>query len=148
MKKISLLFSITTLALSATAQNKTEVNVPAVVKTAFETMHPSVKQVKWEKEEGMYEAEFKKDKTENAVLFTSTGTYVKTEVEISPISLPAPIIEYIKKNLADTKIIEASKITTANSTISYEVEIADIDYVFDAYGDFMGKIVEEKEDDK
>ena len=131
----------------AFAQKIQEKDVPAAVKTKLTSMFPTAKVEKWEKEDGKFEAEFENNGTETSVIFEANGTYVQTEVEIPVTSLPTAINEYVKTNLAGKKIDEATKISNANGTISYEVEIGDSDYLFDIDGKFISKENDDKETD-
>ena len=81
------------------------------------------------------------------MVIDSKGNHVQTEVEIAVTALPKGVGQYAKANLAGKKIDEASKITDAKSIITYEAEIGGVDYIFDATGNFLKKIVEAKEED-
>jgi hypothetical protein len=150
MKNLIFLFSIFTFILNVNAQKISEKDVPESVKTKFASMYPDVKMVKWEMENGKYEAEFKDIMAEKSVIFESNGTHVQTEVEIPVSGIPAAINEYVTKNLAGQKINEATEITSASGTISYEAEIGKTDYLFDANGNFLKKEADssDTEDDK
>lgn len=135
---IIILFALIT-GISINSQDLKESDVPSAVKTSFTSMYPQATGVKWEKENGKYEAEFREKGTETSVLFESSGTYVQTEVEIPVSSLPAGINEYVTKNLSGKKITEACQITNADGTVKYEAEIGKHDYVFDSNGKFLNK---------
>jgi hypothetical protein len=147
MKKTALMMVAVMITSLTFAQKMQEKDVPAAVKTKFTTMFPNTKVEKWEKEGGKFEAEFESNKIETSVIFEANGTYVQTEVEIPVSSLPTAINEYVKANLSGKKIAEATKITNANSIITYETEIDDTDYLFDANGKFISKEVDDKEVD-
>lgn len=151
MKTIIVIFSIAVLILSANAQKLKESDVPAPVKTKFTSMYPNVTGAKWEMENSKYEAEFKENSVETSVLFEAGGTYVQTEVEIPISSLPAGVNSYASKNLPGKKIAEATQITSADGSVSYEAEIGGPDYLFDANGNFIRKDTDDKDtedDDK
>jgi hypothetical protein len=151
MKKAIVILCSIILAFSSNAQKLKETDVPTEVKTKFATIYPDVKSVKWEKEDGKFEAEFEQNKIEIAVLFEANGTYVQAEVRISISSLPKGVNEYVSKNHAGKKIEEASKITDAKGSVTYEAEVGNSDYLFDANGNFLRKDSEAKDredDDK
>ena len=151
MKNLIIATAIAAIGVSCNDQKTKEADVPAEVKTKFESMYPSAKVEKWEEEDGKYEAEFKKDNIINSVVFEANGTYVQSESEIEISALPAGVNEYVTANLSGKKIEEATKITHDDGTIAYETEIGDNDYLFDAKGGFISKEQEEKEtedDDK
>ncbi len=148
MKKSILVLSLLALTLSINAQKLKESDVPSAVKSKFSQMYPGAKDVIWEIEDKNYEAEFKESGTETSVMYNGSGTYLQTETEISVSSLPAGVSEYTAKNLPGSKINEASKITDANGTISYEAEIGSSDYLFDSSGKFLSKSTDSDTEDE
>jgi Putative beta-lactamase-inhibitor-like, PepSY-like len=112
-------------------------NIPAVVKTAFEKQYPQAKSVKWEKENGAYEAGFKVGKVDNSVLLDSKGSILETEVEIETTQLPAGILAYVTKNYAAKSVKGAAKIDSKKEGILYEVEVAGKDVLFNDKGEFV-----------
>ncbi|MEO8664887.1 MAG: PepSY-like domain-containing protein [Ignavibacteria bacterium] len=148
MKTLIFAILITGIALNANAQKLKESNVPSAVKTTFSSMYPGVKNVKWEKEDGKYEAGFEENKIETSVLFDANGIYTQKEVEIPVSELPDAIKNYVSANLSGKKIKEASKITEANGSISYEAEIGNQDYIFDQSGNLLKKESGEKGEGK
>lgn len=147
MSRFLLLFSIASLMANVNAQILKESEIPTAVKSKLAAMYPSAKIAKWEKENGIYSAEFKSNNAETAVLFELNGTHVQTQTEIPPSSLPANIAAFVKKTLGGKKIVEATKITHANGTITYETEIGHTDYLFDATGNFIRREADETEID-
>mgnify|MGYP003395494714 CR=1 FL=1 len=147
MKKSILLFAMAFVALAVNAQKVKEADVPPAIKAAFTKMHPNAKVDKWEKEGTNYEAEFTENKVETSVELGPNGQLIATEIEINVSELPKAIAEYCAKNMPGKKIAEASKITTASGTVSYEAEVDEADYIFDSNGTFVKKEIE-KDDDK
>jgi len=159
MKNIITLATVI-ITVNINAQNLKEADVPAAVKESFKNHYPSVKKADWEKENGNYEAEFsrkhvysengktKKENIETSVLYDATGKLIQTEVEISISQLPKAVSEYVAKNLNGKKISEAAKITDAAGLVSFEAEIGEADYIFDANGNFIKKEVETDDDKK
>jgi hypothetical protein len=133
---------------TASAQKIKEAEVPAPVKEKFAALYPGTKAEKWEKEGANYEAEFEKNEVETSVLFDASGNLLETETEISPNDLPQAAKDYMLKNKPGEKIHEASKIVSANGTVTYEAEVKDGDYIFDANGNFISKEAEDKDNDK
>lgn len=143
MKKSILLAALAVIAITrANAQKMKEADVPAAVKSSFSKLHPNAKVEKWEKEAPNYEAEFHEGKTEMSVLMDASGKLLQTEMEINPSGLPKGVSDYAAKNLSGKKIKEAAKITDASGTVTYEAEIDEADYIFDANGTFIKKEVE------
>jgi hypothetical protein len=130
---------VVTLALGATcthAQKLNEQQVPAVVKAALTKAYPAAKDIKWDKEEGKYEASFDLNKTDHSVLFEADGKIAQTEVEIELNQLPKGVVEYIQSHYKE-KAKEAAKITDANGTVTFEAEIKGKDLIFDTNGKFV-----------
>ena len=136
MKKYSIAALILLVGLSASAQKLKDDDVPGIVKTSFDKQYPGVK-AKWEKEDGNYEAGFKKDGKTMSVLYDPMGTLKETEVVIKEAELPAATLDYLKTNYKGKKIKETAKVTKADGTINYEAEIEGKDVVFDGNGKFI-----------
>lgn len=148
--KNMLVIAALAITLGCSAQTVKEADVPAPVKAKFASLYPNMKAEEWEKEGLNYEAEFEQNKTETSVVFDANGNLISTETEIAVNSLPKNISDYFAKNKAGMKISEASEITAADGTVTYEVEIKDGDYLFDANGNFIRKTTgdETEENDK
>lgn len=129
-------------ATLANAQKMQDKDVPAIIKSAFQKQYPDAKEVKWEKENGNYEAEFELKETEHSALFDTSGNIIESEVEISSDTLPANAKEYVSKNYSGQKIKEAAKITDAKGTVTYEAEIKGKDLIFDSNGNFIKEVKE------
>ncbi len=125
-----------------------KVTVPNVVKAKFATLYPDAKNVKWDKEEALFEAGFKTNDIETSVVFDAAGTVTETETAIEASALPAAITEYVAKNLAGKKIDEAAKIVDASGKVTYEAEVNEADYIFDETGNFISKKEKDKGEDK
>jgi len=137
MKKFLLVAFAALLASSSFSQKTSKENVPQAVKDAFKKSFPNAQNEKWEKEDQKFEAEFSMNKAEMSALFSPEGELIETEVEISIADLPAPIANYIAKNLTGKKIKEASKITDASGKVTFEAEVGGKDYIFDEKGNLM-----------
>lgn len=143
------LFTIVTLGLGlslASAQTVKEADVPAPVKDAFKKQYPSAKVEEWEKEAANYEVEFHENKVETSVVYDSNGKFIESEVEIKESELPKGVADYIAKNLLGKKVKEAAKITDAAGKVNFEVEIDNVDYIFDSNGSLVKKEVEKESD--
>lgn len=122
------------------AQETPGKDVPAKIKAALQKQFPNAKEVKWEKENGNYEAEFDMNKADYSALFDVDGHLLETEVEIKVSELPNAALTYIKANYAGQKIKEAAKITNNKGTVTYEAEIKGIDLLFDSNGKFIKEV--------
>ena len=137
MKKVFLaVIAIAGLSF-ANAQKVDQKDVPSVVQTSFQKQFPGVKNVKWEKEHGNFEAGFKSNGVETSVVINPSGTLIETEKEIKISELPASATAYMTKTYPKQKIKEAAKITNAKGEVTYEAEIKDKDVLFDNKGKFL-----------
>jgi hypothetical protein len=147
MKTTIFLLAIAAMSFNANAQKIKADEVPAAVKAKQASLYPNAKVSKWEKEDGNFEAEFDNGKVETSVLIDASGNLLQTETEITSNNLPKSVNDYVTKNLGGKKIKEAAKIVDSKNTTTYEAEVDEIDYIFDANGNFLKKEVE-KDNDK
>ncbi len=147
IKKLYTVLASIVFVHTGCAQQLKESDIPVAVKTKFTSIYTDAKNIKWEKEDGKYEAEFKQNKTEIAVLLDTAGSLVQTETAIDVSTLPQGVLDYVSKNLSGKNIKEAAKIVDAGGTVTYEAEVQGTDYLFDANGNFI-KIETDDPDDK
>lgn len=139
MRKIFLIAVVFSVAAYSSAQSVSMQEVPSVVKTKFQSLNPSIVLVKWEKEDGNFEAHYKKDAKEMTCVISPSGKYVQTETAIRSSQLPVTVVEYLSKNMPGKKITDAAEIKDASGTITYEAEVSGFDYTFDSKGNFIKK---------
>lgn len=137
MKTILLLTAMLLISQSLWAQKVSKKDIPVPVQKAFNTAYPEATGVKWEKENGNFEASFERKDSEISVVYDANGTLLETETEIEPNELPAGISDYVKAHYKGRKIKEASKITDAAGLVTYEAEIKGMDLIFDSTGGFL-----------
>lgn len=153
MKKIIMLLIFGLVVSCGFAQKIKESEVPAVVKAAFVKAYPKVKDVKWDKEDGAYEASFDLNKADASVLFSADGTIKEVETEIEHNQLPAAVKNALAKEYSDYKVEEAAKIVVGGVT-TYETEVKKgkqtFDFIFDATGKLLKKVEtsKKKEEEK
>lgn len=137
MKNVLIILAIMLSSTLANAQKVASSNVPANVKAALQKNYPNVKEVKWEKEHGNYEAEFKVDGLEYSVVINVSGTILETEVELAENELPQKARTYIATNYKGSKIKEVARITDNKGVVKYEAEVNGKDLLFDSEGNFI-----------
>lgn len=108
--------------------------VPAAAKTTFAKLYPQAKGLKWDKEDGGYEASFTEKGKAMSLLFDTKGALKETETDIAVSELPAPVREYVAKQMPGKKIKEAAIIMDAAGMKKYEAEVGGKDLMFDANG--------------
>ena len=124
-------------AISACQSVKPE--APASIQEAFKKLHPEATILQWNDESPVWEAKYKEGNEKGAVSFDANGEVTETELVINEVELPnSPAIrEYIKSNYPDEKIKGCEKITLANGTVTYEIQISGKELVFDSEGKFL-----------
>lgn len=142
MKNISLVLGLMLSTFFAFGQN-----IPDAVKTQFAALYPNTKATDWDILDGMYEVSFIEKDVESSVLFSSDGRVLQTETEMEASLLPQAVKDYVGAKLPGKKIEEASKIVRMDGKITYEVEVDDIDYLFDSLGTFLKQEAEDEDDE-
>lgn len=142
MKKVMLMTMTVLAVLLSFAQKNQDKDVPTPVKASLQKRYPATKGLKWEKENGNYEAEFEVGETQYSVLIDNAGNILETEIEISSDALPTKAKEYVAKNYVGQKVKEAAKLTDAKGTVTYEAEVNGKDLIFDSNGNFIKEEVE------
>jgi hypothetical protein len=137
MKKVLTIVMAVLVTTCSFAQKLQSNKVPNVVKSSFQKAYPSVKEVKWSKEEDKFEASFEVNEVDQSVVINAEGKIVETEIAIKMSELPSNVTAYLKTNFAGQKIIETAKITDANGVIVFEVQIKKRDLIFDSKGNFV-----------
>lgn len=133
MKKYLLagLLGICTLASVSYAQTG---SIPAAAKASFAKLHPQASAVKWDKEDGGYEVNFKENGKTMSVVMNSQGKLKETETDIAVSQLPAVIRDYVAKQMPGKKISEAAMIVDGAGVTKYEAEVGGKDLLFRADG--------------
>ncbi len=139
---------------SAQAQEKSKkIEVPAVVKSAFEVKYPKAEKVSWGLEkQGEYEAEFVLNGIESSANFDSKGQFMEFETEIKESDLPQVIKSTLAKDYAGYKIGDVSKSTNVKGVVNYEMDALKgkdkFEISFDASGKLLNKKVAKEEDEE
>src|SRR5262249_29870366 len=116
--------------------------VPAAVMSAYQAKFPNAGKTSWELEnENEYEASFKLNGVAVSANFDNTGKWLETETEIKVSALPVSVQSSLKKDFAEYKINEASKIESAKNETSYEVEVEKGEETFDVLFSPDGKMI-------
>ena len=113
------------------------IDVPAAAKATIARLYPGAKGVKWEKEDGNYEAGLTHNGKALSLVIDAKGNVLETETTIAVSALPASVREYVTKHHVGKKIKEAAEIVDAKGTKTYEAEVGGKDLMFDAKGQFI-----------
>lgn len=148
MKKLFLLSTVTLIGVFAFSQAKKEQNIKpaAAAEAAFKKAFPTASHVKWKSEDNDYEVVFKKDKTDMSAVYSGDGHLKETEQAINKSELPAAVGAYVKQHYKKD-IKAAEKTVTDKGIITYEVEVGEVELIFDKDGKFINEEKEEKDED-
>lgn len=127
------------LAFAIIACQSSKPEAPAAIQDAFKKLHPDATILQWNDESPVWEAKYKEGGEKGAVSFDANGDVTETELVVDEAQLPnSPVIpEYIKSNYPGEKIQGCEKISLANGTITYEIQITGKELVFDDQGKFL-----------
>ena len=142
MKTLLTMLACCTVLSAAFGQKLKETDVPVSVKGAFYKAYPSVKSVKWGKENDKFEASFDNNKEESSVVIDNSGAIVETEVEINVGQLPKEVNDYVKTHYQGQKIKEAARISDANGVVTFEAELKGVELLFTDKGEFIKEVKE------
>ena len=134
MKRLILSFTALVFAYYAMAQKISEKGVPAAVKTTMNKLYPHVSKVKWEKEKGNFEANFKQKNTSISVLIDPNGNLIETETSMPIADLPFGVVDFIKRHYPGASVTEAALIKDSKGIVKYEAEVQGKDLLFDSLG--------------
>jgi len=107
--------------------------------------------VKWDKEDGNFEANFELNDVEMSVIFNGKGEVLETETEIETEDLPEAVKTALNKDFAGYDIEEAAKIVK-NGTAAYEAQVekgeTKLDAVYSPDGILIKKIEKKEKDEE
>ena len=135
-KNLLVVFNLAVFCITACAQKMDESKIPVAAKQAFVQKYPGLTG-KWEKENGNYEVNFKKDGKTMSAVIDAKGSILETETDIAIQELPAAVGPYIKMHYKGAAIKEAARIEKPNGEINYEAEVNKKDVLFDTNGKFI-----------
>ena len=137
MKKLFLILAISLTGIFAYAQKKSTTDVPAAVTSKFTSLYPYSKAEDWKKGKDNYETKFTQNNTKMCISIDPSGNVVKTTTTINTSELPKSVNDYMAKNYANEKIVEAGKTIDAYGKINYEAEVKTTRVCFDADGNYV-----------
>ncbi|WP_282055759.1 PepSY-like domain-containing protein [Maribacter luteus] len=119
-------------------------DAPQKVKEAFAKKFPTVKKVKWEKENNTeWEGEFKMKGMEYSANFLEDGTWQETEHEIKKNAIPANVKTTLDSKFMGYKIEEAELSETLEGSV-YEFELENGEDELEVAIGTNGKVVGKK----
>ena len=99
-------------------------NVPNNIQNNFQNLFSITNNVyvKWEKEHGLYKAEFWHEGRQVEVWFQPDGTWVRTERDLSPMELPETVKNYVAHNYPGYRVDDVDFVETPAGNY-YELEL-------------------------
>lgn len=122
-------------------------DVPAVVKSDFESTFSNATNVEWKAKDGSYYAMFEMENHKHYVEYNADGSIEKTGREIEVTELPKPVMDAMNQQYADLPIEKVKTIEKDGKTMymaKFKGGEEDMKVIFNA----DGSIVKEKEKDK
>ena len=144
MKHTLFIFSLLLICYAADAQTLTMNKVPPAAAHAFRAKYPAAQQESWELAgPGDYQVAFFNAKKRQIAHYDMTGTWLRTETDITAGPIPRPVSNAIPKNFPGFDIQIISQIEAPDGTLTYEVVIfkgrENYEVTFSARGDVLKK---------
>lgn len=126
------------LTITAQGQSLKASQVSQEAKAALAKKYPQANHVKWEKENGNFEANWGGASGEdNSIQFSPSGNFVGMELAIKVNELPSSILGYVKTHYPGYAIKVAGKITDDQGKLTFEAEVKGKDLIFDSQGKYL-----------
>lgn len=137
MKKLFLLALLFIFITKAEAQKCKAKDVPAAVMSAFKNAYPKETKCYWGKDSINYQVSFFNGKAPVSVTYSVDGKRIMTEMQMPVEDLPQSVRDYVEKKFPGEIFQDVAQITDAEGMVTYEVQVKDMDLVFDAKGNFL-----------
>ncbi len=147
MKKLILLFAVVFVAFQLEAQAVKQKDVPEIVIQQLESWYPGVSKVKWEMNDGMYQASFLMHNLKNEVVFSKEGAFSSAEAEMHLAELPEAVQAYLAEHFPNTTFEEIEMEMDAKGVVTYSVEAGDTEYIISADGKLLSQESDDDSDD-
>lgn len=108
--------------------------LPQAIKARFEQQFPGASIRHWEKEGPNFEIDFVQNQQKSSALFDPDGKFLEQETEVPQEQVPAAALQYAKNHYPQHKIKETARITDHLGKVTFEIEVAGHDVIFDAQG--------------
>jgi hypothetical protein len=135
MKKVLIVLCLAG-GFSGYAQTLSAAKIPSGAATAFQQRFPGAKNVKWEKEDGNFEANFESEGKKASAVYSAAGVLMETEYVLEPKKLPGTITHYIAANYKGA-VTEASRVEKPNNPPQYEAVVDGQELLFGPNGQFI-----------
>jgi len=137
MKKILILFALTGFFVNAQAQDLKSTDVPVSVMDSFNLDYPAITDVDWNKDGNNFSAGFEENKLGRTITYAASGKRVGIDEQIVLTAVPYSVTAYVRKNHEGNEMDSASKLTSADGTVTYKTKMAGKDLFFDSKGTYL-----------
>ncbi|MFN8393694.1 MAG: PepSY-like domain-containing protein [Bacteroidia bacterium] len=148
MKRLVLVFSGLFLVTMCFSQR---VSVPQNAENDLKARFPKASNARWEKEGSHFEAEWKENGLEVAVIYDVSGKWIMTERQIPVSDLPESVTAAVLQSHPSAEILEAESQERAIGITGYQTEIRHAGKVkeltFDANGNIIADEIEGEDED-
>ena len=146
----SLVVLLLALFLGAACAQNTK-KIPDAVQSKLKALYPTAEEVKWDKEDADFEANFEVDDVEMSVIFNNKGDVLETETEMDEDDLPKAVKDALATDFAGYDIEEAAKIVK-NGKTTYEAQVEKgeikLDAIYSPDGKLVKKIEKQEKDEE
>jgi hypothetical protein len=133
------------LALTTTAQDLKESEVPSGILETFKKDHPNVRAIDWERDGAFYKVEFKHDTRDHEVWYDDKGKVFRTKEDVTAAELPDAVAAAIKKGYSQFKAEDFEKWTEGRA-VTYKIELKssaeDRNVIFDKNGQVLVDVID------
>ncbi|WP_028978529.1 PepSY-like domain-containing protein [Sporocytophaga myxococcoides] len=145
MKKVLLMIGLVVAGYTMKAQDVVDSkSVPSKVSSALTQKYPDLKSgdIKWEKKDNNYKAEFTKDGQDYEVKLDNTGNWVSTEVDLTEKDLPEKVRNGLNKSdYKSWTVKDVEKKEKPQGKTLYKIEVKQGEQEYDVYFDQEGTLV-------
>ena len=110
--------------------------IPAFITSRFGAIYPGATDVVWTSKDRSYEVAFHFKQTEFKVLFLEDGSVERTKTKAEISTLPEGITKYAEGR----NIKEAMHVIDGFGTVTWEVKIGEVKYLFTQKGELLGQL--------
>lgn len=122
MKHVKLIALALLATAAVSAQDLMKGQVPVNLHNSFTQAYPEATDVEWEMEGVNYKVEFDLEKMDHEILYSKTGSVIKSELEIPKAEIPIAVAATLQSKYPKYKIDEV-EMTQENGNKTYEVEL-------------------------
>lgn len=97
-------------------------DTPESVLRSFGTMYPNAKEVEWEHEKDVWEAEFTSNNHEVTAEFSEAGGWIETETTLNRSEVPIPVVDGIFAKYPNAEFLKFEEVR-GEDFLAYEVNI-------------------------